>query len=329
MSALQLEALDVQLAAHGHPARRMALGQRAEILVSERGGRVYGPFIDGEDALGWAPNAADLEAALAERAWNIGGERIWLAPEGLFNYADPARLLETYRVDAAFDPGRWRLHAAGKGVRLALAAEVPLTNGRGSVVVDVSRDIQPLPERTEEGVTIVGYRQHIELRQISGPPLPLVPWLVRQVQPVGTAFLEAVEGARAQAVFGSPPGAALLAKGGWWRVPFQGPGFFKTAHHRAAVGGGRIGFLGPGPSAVAVLYIPVTARIADYPESLPQDAEATGQFASLFYDEGRFGAYGEVELYGHRTPDGMGRLDLDTLLLTGPEAAVSRRIGLA
>jgi hypothetical protein len=329
VSPLQLEALDAQLAAHGHPTRRMALGQRAEILVSERGGRVYGPFLDGEDTLGWAPDAAALGATLAEGAWNIGGERIWLAPEGLFNYADPARLLETYRVDAAFDPGQWRLHPAMRGLRLDLAAEVALTNGRGSVAVDVSRDIQPLPERTEGGVAIVGYRQRIELQQISGPPLPLVPWLIRQVQPVGMAFLEAVDDARAQPVFGDPPRAALVAKGGWWRVPFQGPGFFKTAHHCAAVGGGRIGFLKPGSSAVAILYNPVTAGIGDYPESLPQDAEATGQFASLFYDEGRFGAYGEVELYGHRAPDGMGRLDLDTLLLTGPDAAVSRRVGLA
>jgi hypothetical protein len=59
-----------------------------------------------------------------------------------------------------------------------------------------------------------------------------------------------------------------------------------------------------------------------YPERLPGDPSSSGQFASLFYDDGRFGAYGELELYGHRTPEGAGLLEVDAFFAVGPETAL-------
>jgi hypothetical protein len=51
-----------------------------------------------------------------------------------------------------------------------------------------------------------------------------------------------------------------------------------------------------------------TPALTHYPEMLPRSASSSGQCISLFYDEGQFGAYGEVELYGHRDKSGQGVL---------------------
>jgi hypothetical protein len=69
--------------------------------------------------------------------------------------------------------------------------------------------------------------------------------------------------------------------------------------------------------------LPTLAEPALYPETLPDDATGSGQGAALFRDEGRFGTYGEVELYGHRAGPSRGRLTVETRLLHEPAEVVS------
>ncbi len=324
-----LHAADMErlLADCGLAAERLMLGPNAYLLVTARGGRVFGPFVDGKDPIGWAADA--FAAAIADDDWNIGGERIWLAPEAAFNFTDAARIVETYRVDPALDPGSWRVARDGEALRLEMTADVPLADGSGSIGVALKRTLTPLPPRMlAGGVRALGYSQRVEVRQLSGATLALVPWLIRQVAPVGTAFLDAREGASGEAVFGAPPAAAITPTGGWWQVPFHGPGFMKTSYHRDTVRDGRLGLIAQEDAGAALLFSPLLADGERYPESLPGAPRAGGQFAALFYDDGRFGAYGEIELYGHRDPAEIGVLAVDVSRLLGPATALSAAIGL-
>ncbi|MBN1836135.1 MAG: hypothetical protein JW820_09820, partial [Spirochaetales bacterium] len=78
------------------------------IVVSAYGGRIFGPFV-GAESLGWlSPLFGDPEgfrAAVAAGAWNLGGERLWLAPELRYCVRDRKRFLESYTVQPAMDPG--------------------------------------------------------------------------------------------------------------------------------------------------------------------------------------------------------------------------------
>ncbi len=323
MSALRAAEIERLLADRGLATARQPLAPEAHLVVSARGGRVFGPFVAGADPIGWCPAPQALAAALATGDWNIGGERVWLAPEAAFNFTDPQRIVDTYRVDPALDPGTWRLQRDGATLHLTLRADIALVGG-GRVGVEIRRSLTPRPARAlAGGVREFGYGQRIAVRQLSGPPLPLVPWLIRQVSPVGTAFLDARSGARGEAVFGAPPEAAIAAADGWWRVPFRGPGFMKTVYRRAALRDGRIGLMAEGPTDAALLYRPVLADEERYPECLPGASRSAGQCAALFYDDGRFGAYGEIELYGHRDDSaGLGVLDVDVSRLAGPADAL-------
>ncbi|MCX5494467.1 hypothetical protein OSH11_07130 [Kaistia dalseonensis] len=311
---------------------RLELGQGASLVVSASGGRVFGPFMDGNDPLGWCPDRPEFARMLREHQWNIGGERVWLAPEGLFNFTDPNHVIETYRVDPSLDPGSWRLERRGAGCLLSLDADVALASGTGSIGVRISRTIEPFATNAAVGArAVAGYRQRVEVRQTGGETLPLVPWIIRQVAPGGMAFASASDGGTTTAIFGDPPRSALKARDGHWQVDMSGPGFYKVACHRDAIGRGDMGYLKAfgANTAFAVLCQPVLAVASAYPETLPLDRAATGQAAALFYDSGRFGAYGELELYGHRTPAGRGVLETDCLLLRGAAAELRQRIGLA
>lgn len=299
---------------HGFQVLSLSLGAGLTILVTTAGGRVFGPYLGEADLLGWTPDASAFDAALAEGQWTLGGERIWLAPERCFNFSDPERMLDTYQVDPSMDPGRWEMRTYGHGVMLSARMTVPRSDGGAALDLAIKRQIIPAVAASETvGPIRAGYRQTITIDTDPDAP-PVVPWLIRQVPLGGAAWLSAADEGLGQAVFGDPPPEALQSADGAWHVPFGPRGFFKTSYARQAMGKAGLSYAMP---AARITYHPTLAAASDYPETLPGDPGGPGQAAALFRDEGRFGTYGELELYGHRTGPAQGRLDVDAQLVLG------------
>lgn len=259
--------------------------------LSLAGGRIFGP-----PGFAWRPDRAE--------GWNAGGERLWLAPEGLLNYEDPDRIVETYRVDpgldAGLDPGPWQR----EGDSLVARMDLTLTRGQGRCPAEVIRRLSPLQDWP-------GYRQDITVNA----DLPLVPWVIRQLPPgfaVDLAQSRPSEGVR---IFGDPP-AGTLAPGRLWRADFSGEGFYKTAYPAASLCPWALLAHRPGLALLWHIARPAGALCPEHPPTRP---ECQGLGLSLFYDHGRFGHYGEIEAYGHLVA-GEGRLTLLSVFLTGPQA---------
>ncbi len=90
------------------------------IVISERGGRVFGPFLSSEsESIFWVNEAfADpdkFRAFLASGDWNIGGERVWIAPETQYLVRDRSDFWGSIRIPEQMDPGVQFLSAAGDG----------------------------------------------------------------------------------------------------------------------------------------------------------------------------------------------------------------------
>lgn len=307
--------------------RVLDIGTGCTLVVTTAGGRVFGPFLNGTDALGWSLEQTEIEAALLARQWNIGGERVWLAPERVFNFADPARMLDTYLVATELDPGAWELTTEADGVVLEAVPTMPRTDGVEPIRLTLVRRIRPLRlseyPALRESLIVGGYRQILDVAHPQlAQGLAVVPWLIRQVALGGEAILSASGFGLGQCVFGKPPAAAVNPKMNAWHVPFGPQGFFKTSYPRHAItSGGLIYMIFDGGQATALIMRPVLSESDFYPETLPHDPASTGQAAALFRDDGRFGKYGELELYGHIAGPAHGTLVCDTLL-TGAEAAV-------
>lgn len=309
--------------------RILEIGTGLTLVVTTAGGRAFGPFLGDTDALGWSPDADTFEEVLLAGQWNIGGERIWLAPERVFNFSDPARMLDTYHVNPAVDPGTWSLTSESAGIALEASSIIPRTDGGGPISVKLSRRITPLRASSgrelPEDLVLAGYRQSIEVTypQFQGG-IAIVPWLVRQVVLGGDAMLSASGFGRGERVFGKPPPDAITPRKGRWLVRFGPQGFFKTSYSRHVIGAGGLGYMITGKGqATALVLRPVLVAADQYPETLPHDTGSPGQAAALFCDDGQFGSYGELELYGHKASKTHGKLGCDTLFLSGTVKAVS------
>jgi hypothetical protein len=293
---------------------RIDLGEGAYLIIGPANGRIFGPFVPGMPPIDWIAPDDTI-------GWNRGGERVWIAPECIFNYSDPTRILETYRVDPKLDPGAWD-YDASRHILTCHASPQPI--GRTEPVeLCITRRILPHEGTITDQLTELRYSQ---LLQVSAPAEAMptfVPWLIRQISPGSTVRLSSAMSYRGSAVFGTPPDNAVTPHQGEWKVDFVGPGFFKTSYGRDAIGSGSLSCT---RHNLAILWKPVLVEAKRYPEYLPDRPESAGQFASIFYDEGRFGHYGEMELYGHLDEKRVGCLEVETTVLFGDEHAVSERL---
>ncbi|MHB1335910.1 MAG: hypothetical protein ACYCXQ_08095 [Candidatus Humimicrobiaceae bacterium] len=81
-------------------------------VILERGGRILGPFtsMDKESILWVNPSFAEsslFKKFLESGDWNIGGGRLWIAPELQHNCKDRKNFSEGYMLPKQADPGNY------------------------------------------------------------------------------------------------------------------------------------------------------------------------------------------------------------------------------
>ena len=79
------------------------------VLISERGARVLGLFLDSKPNLLWVN--PKVEKIFSEGGWNLGGLRLWISPERNFFYKKPETFDEWFCPEG-IDPGDYRLTRA-------------------------------------------------------------------------------------------------------------------------------------------------------------------------------------------------------------------------
>ena len=89
----------------------LALQNDSFILISQRGGRIFGPFLSpGSPSLLWInPAFAEpqaFQAFLNAGEWNLGGERVWIAPEVQYTFQDRNDPWGSYHLPDQMDPGQ-------------------------------------------------------------------------------------------------------------------------------------------------------------------------------------------------------------------------------
>ena len=169
------------LAGNNLPYAVLPLHNGVQLIVSQFGGRVFGPFLSPEStSLYWLPKAfaspQALKDFLAAGENGLGGERYWITPEIQYNVQDRTRMDQTYRLPADLDPGHYTLEQT-RPDEWRLAQDMALdtfntASGRKDLHVEIL--IHPVddPLRTLtqygallDGVTYAGYEQVITLSE--------------------------------------------------------------------------------------------------------------------------------------------------------------------
>ncbi len=185
----------------------LTLQNEATIVITQRGGRIFGPFLSPEsEAIFWINRAlADpdsLTEFLNSGDWNLGGERIWIAPEIQYLVRDRSNFWGSIRVPEQMDPGRYILDQP-KPDQWRLSQELSLEAfnlASGSKELQVEKLIQPVEdplrhsneyESLLDGVIFAGYEQIVTLTEAGSDEIMSESWNLIQLNPGGQLLIPA------------------------------------------------------------------------------------------------------------------------------------------
>jgi hypothetical protein len=193
-----------RLEENGLPCAALNLQDGVSILISQLGGRIYGPFLrPGSGSVYWVPEAFADPAAFAQTlkgSWNLGGERLWVAPEIQYLCKDRNDYWGSSFIPPDMDPGKWNLRQAGPR-RWKLHQDMALdafnlASGRKHLHIEtlISPAQDPLRHLTNygsliEGVTYAGYQQTVTISEKTHDNIVSAAWNLIQVHPGGEVLV--------------------------------------------------------------------------------------------------------------------------------------------
>jgi hypothetical protein len=285
------------------------------VVVSERGGRVFGPFMDDvSPAIFWMPpvfTQSDLfHSFLTENNWNIGGERIWISPEVQFNLQDRTDW-GSYNLQAQMDPAERRLELTNQN-EVHIQAEMRLeaynlTRGRKKLfleqvirpVADPLRKLSSYPTLLD-GVHYAGYEQVVTLQDLEPNPIACEAWNLIQLNPGGLLFIPAPSFAEYTLYRGSIDGGLMDFGPGYFYHRLTGQDEYKIGYKAAHLHSGRMAYLNDWDDEQAYLLVRnfFNNPSAEYIEEPTQQPGENGHSVHVYNDGGSFGGFGEMEVMG-------------------------------
>jgi len=306
-----IQALD----ANGLRYAMLPVSDSAQMLIVERGGRLFGPFRQTSDpGLFWSSPAlaspAALETFIHSGHWNLGGERLWISPEIQYLVADRTDFWGTVAVPPAMDPGTWTLDVFEPG-RVRLNQELTLAAynlASGHKALTVERVLRAAPDPLASSrhyaqllsdVAYSGYEQVVTLSDATTDAITSQVWNLVQLRAGGqilvpcTPKLEITD-------YNEPIDDAHCAQNEHWTsFRITGVRRYKVGL-RAAQTFGRMGYFHPGDGTRAYLIV---RNFFNNPSSLYSEEPAHlpgshGDSIHIYNDGGMFGGFGELEIQG-------------------------------
>jgi len=284
-------------------------------LLLERGGRVLGPFLDKNHAgLFWVSKAfasAHTFRDLLQRGeWNIGGDRLWIAPEVQYNITNRYDFDGTYHLPAQMDPGSYHLLKTGEehfsfSTAFTLDARVL---AEGKKTLQIRCDVQPCddPLRCTEqypdlfqGVHYAGYERVITLEEEKSDHIMSEGWTLVQLRPGGQLIIPTTSQAKPFFYRGQMQPSSYQATPSHLLLNVDGIHQFKFGL-KAAFIQGRIGYIHQHSDSQSYLLVRAFFNNPStyYCEEPPLHPGEHGFSVHVYNDDGSLGGFGEMEVNG-------------------------------
>jgi len=285
------------------------------VLISRRGGRIFGPFLppnetSGSETIFWTngvfaePDA--FESFLVSGDWNLGGERIWMAPEIQYSVHDRTDFWGTLAWPEQVDPGNYVLEQPADD-RCLLSQDMTLEAyniASGQKNLHLERVIRPAedPLRTLrnyddliESVLFTGYEHVVSLAESESSQIMSEAWSLVQLNPGGVLVIPASPQV-AFVDYYEPAGALQTFHTDHVRLRITGRHQYKLGYKAAHVFG-RIGYfnqLRDGRTYLIVrsFYNNPSRPYGEEPAHLPG---WNGYSIHVYNDDGNAGGFGEME----------------------------------
>ena len=266
-----------------------------EFSVLPSRGRVYALTHHGEEVI-WRPQTIT--------DWNIGGDRLWIAPERDWHWTDISAFdLDKYKVAEAVDPGSWSLRER-QGNSLTVAQSFTVRHRRKEKYVHgkIKRQFtfNEVRNRTIPGLQDpVGWITVDTLALESGTPGQGIGlWRILQVPAGGQMYVASSTPDGYRLHFGDDAGLVHAGKGGL-KAEITGDQMYKIGMGQQGVTD-LIAYARPlsQDSWLAIarwFQAPADAVYLDTPMDQPG---TPGDVIQVFNDNGVFGGFGELEVHG-------------------------------
>jgi len=306
----------------------LALQNGASVVISQYGGRIFGPFLppdlmEGGESVLWVNGVFSrpetFQQFLESGDWNLGGDRIWIAPELQYHVRDRADFWGTSHIPRPVDPGTYTLDQPRPGEwRLAQDVELEAYNlATGTKALHIERLIHQVEDplrnlsnyrELTDGVLFVGYEQVICLSERDHDDLMTEVWSLVQINSGGLLLIPASRRV-AYSDYYQPIDASLqtIAQD-HVRLKITGDRQYKVGYKAAQVFG-RIGYYNDFDNDQACLIVRnfFNNPSAPYAEE-PADAPGVrGHSIHVYNDNGGLGGFGELECNGQTIGGETGR----------------------
>ena len=234
----------------------LPLSEDAKLLIMEHGGRIFGPFTAKESVL-WMPSRWDSlttwKESWSQQYWNLGGERLWIAPEIQYCIKDRNTMSTSWSLPPAMDPSNYHL-TYRQNDNIQLETEMSLVahhHNSQEQHLYVKRIIEPLqnPLRTliehdlfMAEVAFSGYQHTIHLETDTENSCLSEAWSIMQVRQGGISIIPTY-GTPQIGWYYRPEKSELINQAPPFMLVQHKPGnLFKIGIHSTACTG-RVGYL--------------------------------------------------------------------------------------
>jgi hypothetical protein len=302
------------------------------IIVSERSGRIFGPFLDDNgESISWLPpdwgNAEAFRAMLASGKWNVGGERLWIGAEVQYMVPNRNDYWGTIFVPPQMDPGTYQLTQPTPDIwqlsqRMTLDCYSVATGQKHLLLESTVRRVEnPLHKLDEypalmNGVRFAGYEQVVSLTESKHDEVMSESWNLLQLNPGGLLIIPCTPRLQFTDYY-EPAGGLQTVFPTHTRVQITGNQRYKLGFKSVHVFG-RMGYFNQFDVDNAYLFVRnffnnPSSQYREEPDFTPG---RQGDSMHIYNDGGMFGGFGELEMRGQTIGGATGKMSsTDTMTL--------------
>jgi hypothetical protein len=293
----------------------LLLNRGVRIIISQRGGRIFGPFLNEDDeSLMWTNGAFASPDAFRDFLdagdWNLGGERVYLGPELQYSVPDRKRFWETYKLSPQVDPGNYEMSVddSESECRLHQNMVLDVYPEGGQKELSITRVITSAPDPLRnlsnyanliDRVIYCGYDHSLTLSESENDGLISQTWDLVQINPGGTIFIPTLPTIEYTDYYEPVDETWQTIGPNHVQVKITGDRMFKLGYKSPHIYG-RAGYFNLPDSNNACLivrnfYNNSSSPYLDEPYHAPG---RKGDSLQIYQDDGALGGFAEIECIG-------------------------------
>ncbi len=313
--------------------RVLTLQNDVALIISQHGGRIFGPFLSPDsESIFWMNRAfADpdsFKGFLDSGDWNQGGDRIWIAPEIQYTVWDRTDFWGSCHLPAQMDPGQYAMHQPKPdqwhlSMDLTLSAH-NLASGEKELHLErlIKRVEDPLRNLSDyralmAGVIFAGYEQIVSLSESKLDDIMSEAWSLVQLNPGGELLIPATPHVEFIDYFEPVDENMQAIHRDHVRLKITGDRQYKVGYKATHVYG-RMAYYYQldGDRAYLIVRNFFNNPSVPYIEEPPHIPGCRGHSIHVYNDDGNAGGFGEMECNGQTIGGPTGRsASIDQMIL--------------